>query len=212
MEAWQRWDVSMTLYRCGNFSVTLVIQPIIEGMNFDDFNEPDSSNENSEIGSDDLLSDDDLRLPESAHMLVRIHAVQAWLAHRIEETKLEVGETALALQEVSMQTTLPSGNTMRRREREAAAENTRHLQQAINDAQERLHTYEEAEALLQESLDHASGERVLVEFYLSLENIIQEESQCGEYPIFPEKTTPRQAALADVQQRVERVGIPFEED
>ena len=61
---------------------------------------PDSS---VEIGSDELLSDDNLRLPESASILVRIHAVRAWLARRYEETTIEVGEAALALQKMMMQ-------------------------------------------------------------------------------------------------------------
>ena len=32
-----------------------------------------------ETGSDELLADDNLRLPERANVLVRVHAVRAWL-------------------------------------------------------------------------------------------------------------------------------------
>lgn len=39
----------------------------------------ETSNVPVEIGSDELLSDDNLRLPESANILVRIHALRAWL-------------------------------------------------------------------------------------------------------------------------------------
>ena len=47
-----------------------------------------------EMGSDELLSDDNLRLPESANILVRLHAVQAWLSRRYDEATIEVGEAA----------------------------------------------------------------------------------------------------------------------
>ena len=42
-------------------------------------NDDDFADTSIEIGSDELLSDDDLRLPESANILVRTHAVRAWL-------------------------------------------------------------------------------------------------------------------------------------
>ena len=74
------------------------------------------SNISLEIGSDELLSDDNLRLPESANILVRTHAVQAWLARRQEEHTLEVGEAALALQQVMTQE--PQATRLRRRQRE----------------------------------------------------------------------------------------------
>ena len=47
-------------------------------------NDDDFSGTSIEIGSDELLSDDNLRLPESASTLVRTHAVQAWLTRRHE--------------------------------------------------------------------------------------------------------------------------------
>ena len=52
-----------------------------------------------ETGSDELLADDNLRLPESANVLVRVHAVRAWLARRHEEATIEAGRAALALQQ-----------------------------------------------------------------------------------------------------------------
>ncbi|HET8850977.1 MAG TPA: hypothetical protein VFN02_00480, partial [Ktedonobacteraceae bacterium] len=55
--------------------------------------------ESIETGSDELLSEDDLRLPESASVLVRLHAVRAWLARRHHEATVEVGEAALKLQQ-----------------------------------------------------------------------------------------------------------------
>src|ERR1700730_16337007 len=58
--------------------------------------------ETTEIGSDELLSDDHLRLPETASMLVRLHALRAWLTRRMRDTELEIGNAALRLQE-SMQ-------------------------------------------------------------------------------------------------------------
>ena len=80
----------------------------------------ETSNEATEIGSDELLSNDNLRLPESASLLVRIHAVRAWLTRRYQETTLEVGEAALALQDMMLQE--PAGvreTRLRRRERQS---------------------------------------------------------------------------------------------
>ncbi len=63
-------------------------------MNFED----ESFDDTTEKGSDELLSDDNLRLPENANVLVRLHAIRAWLTRRQQETTIEMGENALALQ------------------------------------------------------------------------------------------------------------------
>src|SRR5579863_6794814 len=136
-------------------------------MNFDD----DTSDTPTEIGSDELLSDDNLRLPDSANILVRIHAVRAWLSRRQQETRFEIGETALALQE-SMQEELHEAK-LRRRERQIIEERKYALQDALAESQQRLNAYEEAQALLEESITHTSGERALVEYYLALEELMQ---------------------------------------
>ena len=60
----------------------------------------DHESSDNEPGSDELLSDDNLRLPENANILVRLHAVRAWLSRRHDEATIEVGEAALALQEL----------------------------------------------------------------------------------------------------------------
>lgn len=160
-------------------------------------------------GSDELLSDDELRLPESAHTLVRVHAVQAWLSRRIHETTLRMGEAALALQEAMGQAEAESGRSMRRREREQQDALLQRYQQTVGQEQARIGTYEEAQALLQEYIDHAGGERILVEFYLALEELVEYETQnTTQSPA----RSPRLDALADVQQRIERVGITYEED
>src|SRR5437588_11618338 len=86
-----------------------------------------------EIGSDELLSDDNLRLPESASILVRIHALRAWLTRRYEETSIEVGEAALALQEVMMMQELQEIRP-RRRERQSQQEHLSHIQQVLAQA------------------------------------------------------------------------------
>ena len=166
-------------------------------MDFDD----ETSNSPVEVGSDELLSDDNLRLPESANILVRIHAVRAWLTRRQQETRIEMGETALALQE-SMQEEL-YGAKLRRRERQLIEERKYSLQDALAENQQRLDAYEEAQALLEESVTHTSGERTLVEYYLALEELMQgsEDDQ-----------SPRLQALGSVQHRVEHVGAPNEED
>jgi len=167
----------------------------------------ETSNAPVEIGSDELLSDDNLRLPESASILVRIHAVRAWLTRRYEETSIEVGEAALALQE--MMTPELQETRLRRRERQSQQEQLNHIQQVLAEAQQRLSAYEEAQSLLDECTAHTSGERVLVEYYLSLEDLVQGVIQASPPG---QEHSPRLSALADVQHRVEHVGAPNEED
>jgi leucyl aminopeptidase (aminopeptidase T) len=170
-------------------------------MDYDD----DLAGTSIEIGSDELLSDDNLRLPESANILVRTHAVQAWLVRRHEESALEAGEAALALQQVIMQESQET--RLRRRERQSLQWQLDQRQQVLNEAQQRLDGYIEAEALLEDCITHTSGERVLVEYYLALENLVYSITQANqsEHP-------PRLQALFDVQHRVEHVGASNEED
>jgi len=171
----------------------------------------DDNDENAQVdktttGSDELLSDDELRLPESAHTLVRVHAVQAWLSRRVREATLAMGEAALTLQAAAAQAEEEGDRFTRRRERERREEQLQRYQQRIEQEQARIETYEEAQELLQEYVDHAGGERVLVEFYLALEALAEQETRAAALP------SPRLNALAEVQHRVERVGIPYESD
>jgi hypothetical protein len=167
----------------------------------------ETSNVPVEIGSDELLSDDNLRLPESANILVRIHALRAWLTRRCEETSIEIGESALMLQEMMSQE--PQETRLRRRDRQSQQERLSHIQQVLKEAQQRLSAYEEAQSLLDECITHTSGERVLVEYYLALEVLMQDVAQEDQ---LEQGQPPRLSALAEVQHRVERVGAPNEED
>lgn len=167
----------------------------------------ETSNAPVEPGSDELLSDDNLRLPESANILVRIHAVRAWLTRRYEETSIEVGEAALALQEMMMQELQET--RLRRRERQSLQEQLNHIQQVMTEAQQRLSAYEEAQSLLDECIAHTSGERVLVEYYLALEDLVQDVTRANQPG---QGQTPWLRALGDVQHRVEHVGAPNEEE
>ncbi len=162
------------------------------------------SNLPEEIGSDELLSDDNLRLPESANILVRLHAVRAWLARRRDEAIIAEGEAALNLQQAMLSE--PQEARRRRRERQDQAESIFRAQQALVAAQQRLQAYEEAQALLEDCVAHASGERILVEYYLTLEELVQNDMQADQ----PDRT-PRLRAMAGVQHRIERVGVPNEE-
>lgn len=168
-------------------------------MDYDD----EISNISLEIGSDELLSDDNLRLPESANILVRTHAVRAWLVRRQEEHTLEVGEAALALQQVMTQE--PQATRLRWRQRETLQLQIDKQQQRLAEAQQRLEGYLEAQALLEDCITHTSGERVLVEYYLALEDLVHNI-------IHDSEATPRLQALFDVQHRIEHVGAPNEED
>ncbi len=167
-----------------------------------DFSDEDLS-EGEELGSDELLSEDFLHLPETANVLVRIHAVRAWLTRRLRETEMEIGEAALALQAAQMET-----SHLRRREREQQSGHQQHLQENFYAAQERLRGFQDADALLEDNIAHVtSSERTLVEYYLSLEEIMQTSK---------EETVPAskgwQMALSEVQRRIEHVGIPGDED
>jgi len=168
-------------------------------MDFDD----EFLEKTTETGSDELLSDDNLRLPDSASNLVRLHAIRAWLARRRDETGIEIGEAALALQQMMQEG--PQESRLRRRERQGQALRLQREQQVLSDAQERLHAYEEAETLLEECIAHTtSGERVLVEYYLTLEELVEHTtSDAGRLSWLH--------AIEDVQHRVERDGAPNEE-
>ena len=159
-----------------------------------------------ETGSDELLADDNLRLPEGANVLVRVHAVRAWLERRHEEATLEAGMAALALQQAL---SAPGGETRPRR-RMLQSPSAPPTQQLAN-ANQRIEAIEEAQALLEDCLAHTNGERVLVEYYLALEQLLIDNGDAlsGEPPI---QHTPWLDTMLDVLQRVERVGTPQEED
>src|SRR5579884_1337667 len=141
--------------------------------------EDDTSNETTEIGSDELLSDENLRLPESANILVRLHAVRAWLTRRHDEAAIEVGEAALALQETMQEA--PPDTRIRRREQQIQRERLERVQRSLTEAQQRLSAYEEAQSLLEECIAHTtSSERSLVEYYLTLEDLVQSAQASGE--------------------------------
>ncbi len=169
-------------------------------------NDDDTSDLSEEVGSDELLSDDNLRLPESANILVRLHAVRAWLARRREEAIIEVGEAALEFQQAA--TPGPQETRLSRRERSGHDARLRDTQRVLAAAQQRLQAYEDAQTLLEDCIAHTtSGERVLVEYYLTLEELVQNSIQTSE-----EERTPWLRALSDVQHRIERVGVPNEEE
>lgn len=173
-------------------------------------NDPDDSifEETAEIGSDELLSDDDLRLPENASMLVRIHAMRAWLTRRMRDTEHEIGNAALQQQEIMQESSQETH--LRRRERERLQTRVEQLQQVLLEAQQSLSAYEEAQALLEECVAHTtSGERVLVEYYLTLEQLVQEALDDSS----PDNaSSPRPRALLDVLSRVEHVSSSSEDD
>jgi hypothetical protein len=160
-----------------------------------------------EIGSDELLSDENLRLPESANILVRLHAVRAWLIRRHDEATMEVGEAALALQEV-MQENPAETRPRRRMHQILEAQRFQRAQQVLGEAQQRLSAYEEAQSILEDCVAHTSGERVLVEYYLTLEELVLRSLEQMKQD---EDHAPWLEAVSDVLHRVEHVGTPDEE-
>ncbi len=167
----------------------------------------DHESSDEEIGSDELLSDENLRLPESANILVRLHAVRAWLSRRHDEATIEVGEAALALQEL-MQGDATETRPRRRMDQVEEARRFQRVQQWLVAAQQRLSAYEEAQSILEDCVAHTSGERVLVEYYLTLEELVL---QSQEHMDQERQRSPWLDALADVLRRVEHVGTPDEE-
>src|SRR5579859_2340750 len=161
-----------------------------------DFNETGEE----ETGSDELLADDNLRLPENANVLVRVHAVRAWLERRHEEATIEAGMAALALQQAFS----AQGEETRPRRRMIQQPATPPAQHLAN-ARQRILAIEEAQALLKDYIAHTSGERVLVEYYLALEQLLIDGGYAlsGEDPV---QHTPWLDTMLEVLQRVERVG------
>jgi len=169
-------------------------------MNYDSDDEFPSSTE--EIGSDELLADDDLRLPSDANILVRLHAMRAWLNRHYKEAGLKVGNAALNLQEVARAS---EGLT---RSRRRAVESEALMQQAQRElvaTQRRQIGYDEARSLLEDYVAHTTiGDRLLVEYYLALE----ERLQAPDSPT----DTPWIEAMQDALHRVEQIGTPGEEE
>ena len=171
---------------------------------FSDDHEPGDE----EIGSDELLSDENLRLPESANILVRLHAVRAWLFRRRDETSIEVGEAALALQEIMQKEAVEARPRRRTHQFEAVQQQFQRAQKALAESQQRLSAYEEAQSILEDCIAHTSGERVLVEYYLTLEDLVMQSQEKMDQA---EDRSPWLVALSDVLHRIEHVGTPDEE-
>jgi hypothetical protein len=161
-----------------------------------------------EIGSDELLSDENLRLPEGANILVRLHAVRVWLSRRHDEASIEVGEAALALQEIMQEEAVETRPRRRTHQFEAVQQQFQRAQKALAESRQRLSAYEEAQSILEDCVAHTSGERLLVEYYLTLEELVlQSHEQMNQ----TEDRSPWLDALSDVLHRIERVGTPDEE-
>jgi len=164
------------------------------------------SQEETETGSDELLSNDNLRLPDSANPLVRLHAIRAWLTRRQKETRLKMGAIALDLQQLQ-QESQPEVR-LRRRELQAKQDRLQAVQERFQSTQQLLRVYEEAESLLEDCVNHTTvSERLLVEYYLTIEALAQEAVQ-----EHADQQSPRLTALSDVLLRIEQVGAPHEDD
>ena len=171
------------------------------------FSDEDTSDDDK-IGSDELLSGENLRLPEGANILVRLHAVRAWLSRRLDEATNEVGEAALALQEMMQEEAVESRPRRRAHLNDTVQEQFQRAQKELAESQHRLSAYEEAQSILEDCVAHISGERVLVEYYLTLEELVlQSQEQVNQ----TEDRSPWLEALSDVLHRIEHVGTPDEE-
>ena len=161
-----------------------------------------------EIGSDELLSDENLHLPEGANILVRLHAVRAWLSRRRDEATIEVGEAAIALQEMMQEEAVETRPRRRMHQIETVQEQFQRAQKALTESQQRLNAYEEAQSILEDCVAHTSGERVLVEYYLTLEELVLQSQEHKEQT---EDPSPWLDAMSDVLHRIEHVGTSDEE-
>ena len=139
---------------------------------------------------------------------MRLHAVRAWLSRRRDETSIEVGEAALELQEIMQKEAVETRPRRRTHQFEAVQQPFQRVQKALAESQQRLNAYEEAQSILEDCVAHTSGERVLVEYYLTLEELVlQSQEQMDQ----TEDRSPWLDALSDVLHRIERVGTPDEE-
>jgi hypothetical protein len=172
------------------------------------FSDENTSNDD-EIGSDELLSDENLRLPEGANILVRLHAVRAWLSLRYDGASIEVGEAALALQEMMQEEAVETRSRRRAHQIEAKQQQFQRAQKELAESQQRLRAYEEAQSILEDCIAHTNGERVLVEYYLILEELVLQSQEQKDQT---EDRSPWLDALSDVLHRIEHVGTPDEEE
>ena len=172
------------------------------------FPDEDTPN-NDEIGSDELLSDENLRLPEGANILVRLHAVRAWLARKLDEASVEVGEAALALQEMMQEEAVETRPRRRMHQTDTMIQQFQLAQKTLTDSQQRLSAYEEAQSILEDCVAHTSGERVLVEYYLTLEELVLQSQERVDQS---EDHASWLNAMSDVMHRIEHVGTPEEEE
>ncbi len=163
----------------------------------------------NEPGSDELLSDENLRLPEGANILVRLHAVRAWLSRKLDEARIEVGEAALALQNMMQEQVVETRPRRRMHQADTLQEQFQRTQKALAAAQQRLSAYEEAQSILEDCVAHTSGERVLVEYYLTLEELVVEKQAQVEKS---RGLSPWLDAMSDVLHRIEHVGTSDEEE
>src|SRR5260370_28728218 len=136
----------------------------------DDNQDLPSPNDDEEIGSDELLSGDNLRLPESANTLVRLHALRAWLTRRHHEASVAVGEAALHLQQIMQEDVQETGGRrLHRRMHEAeTGQRLQRAPQTLAAAQQCLGDYEEEQSILKDYIAHTSSKRALVDYYLWL--------------------------------------------
>src|SRR5579883_1232513 len=168
-------------------------------MNYD--HEDDFSSA-EEAGSDELLAADDLRLPAEANILVRLHAVRSWLNRRYQEAGLALGRATLEVQEA-----MRVAESEARPRRRAAGDHplVQRAQRELIAMQRQQTAYDEARTLLEDCVAHTTvGDRLLVEYYLALEERLQA-------PMSP-TDTPWIEAMQDVLHRVEQVGTPDEDE
>ena len=148
--------------------------------------------------SDELLAADELRLPESANTQLRLLALRTWLDRRSGEAELEVGIAALGLQEAMRESEQPTRPRRRLEQQDFLFQRS---QLALASAQQSQSAYAEARVLLEDCVAHTTtGERLLVEYYLSLEELIEAANTSDNSPWF--------MAMSQVLSRVEQVGRP----
>jgi len=88
------------------------------------------------------------------------------------------------------------------------AQRFQRAQKALAESQQRLSAYEEAQSVLEDCIAHANGERVLVEYYLTLEELVLQSQEKRNQT---EDRSPWLDALSDVLHRIEHVGTSDEE-
>ena len=130
-------------------------------------------------------------------------------SRRLDEATIEVGEAALALQEMMQEGAVETRPRRRAHQNESVQEQFQRAQKALAESQQRLSAYEEAQSILEDCVAH-------IKRRARFGRILPDPGRaCAAKPgtewIRQKISSPWLDALSDVLHRIEHVGTPDEE-